>query len=129
MISDICAVLYCIIIVGTSFVSSSKFAKIKSTATTFIQDQKGNVAYTLQSSSDQKQFQISPTSPSASYVQIIFQSIAMRNTELNIFDSADSKAGITLYSCASCGSIPVPPPFYSRTGNVIIQILGTSNII
>lgn len=106
-------------------VNSSLLFELESIPTTYIQDQKGIVAYTLQSSSDQKQFQISPLNPSASWVQFIFQSVAMRNTELSIFDSADSKAGITLYTCASCGSIPAPPPFYSRTGTIMIQILGT----
>ena len=83
----------------------------------------GEITHTVQSDTEVLQWNIVPNSPTASSIQLILQSLNMPQAELRIYDSQDFLSGILIYDCASCGTT-LPPPFFSKTGNVIVIING-----
>ena len=87
----------------------------------------GEITHTVRSDTEVLEWTLIPNSPTASSIQLILKSLYMPQAELRIYDSQDFSSGILIYVCTSCGTT-LPPPFFSRTGNVIITIKGINNL-
>lgn len=87
-------------------------------------DFSGIISASILQPSDSYQWIIAPANPTASSIQLVFQTMVLRSAAINIYDtSAISSA--PLYSCVLCLDV-MPPAFYSASGSVTVSIIGVS---
>jgi hypothetical protein len=106
------------------------------TVTTNYFSQKGTITYSVTDSSDSttydtKRYVITPTSPTASRIRLIFSAFSMYSAEVHVEEEVNGKT-VTLFTCASCGSgytnPPIPPYFDSTTGSLTVRAYGSSGV-
>ena len=87
----------------------------------------GSIQYQVRAATDQNSWVITPSNPKASKIMIIFTALNMIQAEIRIYDTATVNSGSILLNCASCGT-SIPPPFYSTSGSITIQSVGTNGV-
>src|SRR5687767_13385565 len=80
----------------------------------------GKVSYSVNSPIDSSQWRISSINPTSRSVQIVFYSLNIQQAELRIYET---QGNVLLYTCISCGTA-LPPPFFSKTGSITVNIAG-----
>ena len=84
----------------------------------------GVISASILQPSDSFQWVIAPTNPSATSIQLIFQSLVLRSAVITVYDTT-AITSAALYSCVLC-SDPMPPSFFSATGSVTVVISGVT---
>lgn len=100
--------------------SVETYAHIQSKTTNTLTNSIDKISFQLNSAYDQYVWMIRP-SKNANRIQIIFNSLSIASSEFKIYEQATFNI---IFQCVACGSIALPPPFYSSTVPVVVQITG-----